>query len=188
MVDPAPSSTAGRLLGVVDAISSDGRLDAAAHRLGDLAGKLSPAAHSLLGGDWIGHPLHPPMTDLPIGCWTSSMMLDFLGGARSRSASQWFVGWGVVLAVPTLATGLNAFGGVEDDPSRRIGVVHAVGNGLATAAYVVSWHRRRSGQHWVGVLWGVIGATLATGGAYLGGHLAFGDTRTADSEDGADDE
>jgi hypothetical protein len=29
---------------------------------------------------------------------------------------------------------------------------------------------------------------LATGGAYLGGHLAFGDTRTADSEDGADDE
>jgi hypothetical protein len=105
------------------------------------------------------------------------MMLDFLGGRRSRAASQRLVGWGVVLAVPTLATGWNAFGGVEDDASRRIGVVHAAGNVAATVAYGISWQQRQVGRHRRGVVWGVVGATLATGAGYLGGHLAFGDLR-----------
>ena len=29
-----------------------------------------------LHGTWLGHPLHPVLTDVPIGSWTSTMLLD----------------------------------------------------------------------------------------------------------------
>ena len=33
-----------------------------------------------LSGTWLGHALHPLLTDLPIGTWTSAVLLDWLGG------------------------------------------------------------------------------------------------------------
>src|SRR5713226_5669719 len=30
----------------------------------------------LHGGRWVGHPLHPALSDLPIGLWTGVMVLD----------------------------------------------------------------------------------------------------------------
>src|SRR5215208_1044560 len=34
----------------------------------------------ILSGTWLGHPLHPPLTDLVIGAWTSAALLDLFGG------------------------------------------------------------------------------------------------------------
>ncbi len=30
----------------------------------------------LLNGTWLGHPLHPALTDVPIGSWTATTLLD----------------------------------------------------------------------------------------------------------------
>ncbi|MDP8927642.1 MAG: hypothetical protein M3O70_03450, partial [Actinomycetota bacterium] len=30
----------------------------------------------VLRGRWLGHPLHPVLTDVPIGLWTSAVVLD----------------------------------------------------------------------------------------------------------------
>ena len=32
----------------------------------------------LLNGVWLGHPLHPALTDVPIGAWTMSQLFDLL--------------------------------------------------------------------------------------------------------------
>src|SRR5262244_2594329 len=32
-----------------------------------------------LNGTWIGHPLHPLLTDIPIGAWTLTILLDLIG-------------------------------------------------------------------------------------------------------------
>jgi hypothetical protein len=184
MSNTTRSPVADALLGPTEAIEASAGLDPAAARLRSLALAVPPATRSFLGGDWLGHALHPAMTDLPIGCWTSSMMLDFLGGRSARAASQRLTGWGVLLAVPTLATGLTAYSGVEDDASKRTGVVHAAGNGIATVAYAISWRRRRAGHHGRGVMWGLVGATAATAAGYLGGHLAF--SEPADSAESTD--
>src|SRR3984893_9926033 len=32
----------------------------------------------LHGGRWVGHPLHPALSDLPIGLWTGVMVLDVM--------------------------------------------------------------------------------------------------------------
>jgi sugar/nucleoside kinase (ribokinase family) len=71
---------------------------------------------------------------------------------------------------------LTDYLGLDEEPSRRVGVVHAVGNALATFLYARSWQARRRGHHSAGVAFGWAGATAATAAAYLGGHLAFGST------------
>jgi uncharacterized membrane protein len=132
---------------------------------------------------WLGHPAHPPLTDLPIGFWTSAWLLDIVGGKRSARAARRLIGAGVLSAVPAVLTGLGDAAPMTN-ARRRIAVVHAGFNAAATAAYAMSWWSRRGDRRATGILLGMVGATLATAGGYLGGHLAFESTQqppTADS-------
>lgn len=125
-----------------------------------------------LHGVWLGHPLHPLLTDLPIGFWTSAWVLDIVGGRRSRPAARRLVGLGVLSAVPTVAAGFADWSELER-PERRVGAVHAVANAAATGLYALSYLARRRGRPGAGVALGWAGATAATAGGYLGGHLAY---------------
>ena len=62
---------------------------------------------NLLSGTDLGHPLHPVLTDLPIGAWVMSALLDAAGGPAAEGAADLLVAAGVVAAVPTAAAGLN---------------------------------------------------------------------------------
>ena len=42
----------------------------------------------LLSGTWLGHPPHPPLTDVVIGAWTSALLLDLLGGEETEAAAD----------------------------------------------------------------------------------------------------
>jgi len=126
----------------------------------------------LLSGTWLGHPLHPMLTDIPIGSWTSAFVLDLFGGRSSRRAADALVGIGVVTALPTAAAGLSDWSDTMGE-ERRIGLVHAGGNVVAVACYACSWVLRRRGRRVKGVAMGMLGATAATLGGYLGGHLSY---------------
>src|ERR671937_1857433 len=67
----------------------------------------------LLSGTWLGHPLHPPLTDVVIGAWTSALLLDLLGGEDAEAAADRLVGAGVLAAVPTAAPGFFGLGGAR---------------------------------------------------------------------------
>ncbi|MCU1344759.1 MAG: hypothetical protein JWL70_1025 [Acidimicrobiia bacterium] len=125
-----------------------------------------------LSGRALDHPLHPVLTDIPIGAWTNSMLLDFVGGRRARRASQLLVGFGVLAAVPTAVSGWSD-GADTDGRVTRLVTVHAVGNSVATVLYAASWAARRRGHHAKGVGLGVLGAAAATVGATLGGEIVF---------------
>src|SRR4051794_35882009 len=60
-----------------------------------------------LSGTPLGHALHPLLTDIPIGTWTSAGLLDVVGGAGSRTASRRLIATGILAALPTAASGLN---------------------------------------------------------------------------------
>ena len=47
---------------------------------------------------------------------------------------------------------------LTDQPTRRVGIVHASANGIATAIYVASWVARVKGRQDVGILLGRTGA------------------------------
>lgn len=129
----------------------------------------------VVSGTWLGHPLHPLLTDVPIGAWTSATLLDLVGGRTSRPAARKLIGIGLVAAGPTALTGATDWADSEpaDDHVRRVGVVHAAANVAALALYGASFAARRRGAHAGGVLLGLAGAGAMLAGTYLGGDLAF---------------
>ena len=149
-------------------------LDRPVEVLGKVAGKLLPkgTVKDVLHGTWLGHPLHPLLTDLPIGCWTNAMLLDVVGGERGRPAADLLGGAGVLLALPTAAAG-RADWSELDRPAARTGVVHAAANVIGLALYSASWVARRRGRRGQGVALSFLGATAATVGGFLGGHLSY---------------
>jgi nitrite reductase/ring-hydroxylating ferredoxin subunit/uncharacterized membrane protein len=128
-----------------------------------------------LSGTWLGHALHPLLTDVPVGTWTSATLLDLLGGKASRPASQRLIGVGLLAAGPTAWTGWSDWADSEpaDDHVRRVGIVHAIANGTAAALYGASLVARRRGAQTTGVLLGLAGAGAVGAGGWLGGDLAF---------------
>ncbi|HEY3724654.1 MAG TPA: Rieske (2Fe-2S) protein [Acidimicrobiia bacterium] len=145
----------------------------------DVAAQLQDRVHGVLGrgtlrdaltGRWLGHAVHPVLTDLPIGFWTSAFTLDLIGGRRSRAAAQLLVGLGVLAAIPTAATGAADWSDTAGKET-RVGLVHAALNTTALACFSASWIARRRGRHGRGVLYGIAGSAAATGGGFFGGHL-----------------
>jgi nitrite reductase/ring-hydroxylating ferredoxin subunit/uncharacterized membrane protein len=126
-----------------------------------------------LSGTWLGHPLHPPLTDVVIGAWSSAFLLDLFGGERARDASDGLIATGILAALPTAAAGLSDWAELIG-ASRRVGVVHATGNTSALALHALSLAARRRGRRGRGVLLSATGLGLGAFSAWLGGHLSFG--------------
>jgi uncharacterized membrane protein len=139
---------------------------------------------SVLRGDWLGHAVHPMLTDVVLGTWTSANVLDLVGGRDASPAAQRLIGTGLLMAGPTAWTGWAEWS-AAGPRDKRVGLVHAVTNGLVIGAYAASWVARRRGRHGTGVRLGLAGAALSGVGAYLGGHLT--EARKVGSHDPAYD-
>lgn len=126
---------------------------------------------SVLRGDWLGHALHPLLTDVVIGSWTSASVLDLLGGPRWSAPAQSLIGTGLLAAGPTAWTGWAEWS-TTGPRDKRVGLVHAATNGVAIGVYAASWVARHQGRHSLGARLALAGAAVSGVGAYLGGHLA----------------
>lgn len=159
------------LLRALEHDASIDRRSAAIDRLAQPLGRsaLAPA----LRGRPLGHALHPLMTDLPLGCWTSAMLLDLVGGRAARPAAQRLTALGLLAVAPAALSGLAEFDALERRPDRRVATTHAVANAIATGCQLLSWRARRRDRQLRGVWWGLVGNSVAAASGYLGGHLAF---------------
>jgi len=131
-------------------------------------------AVDLLHGVPFGQPAHPAAVRLPIGCWTSAVLLDWLGGRgrEAERASATLIAVGVAGALPAAATGLADWSALHTH-QQRVGLVHAIAQGTATALFAASLAARLGGQPRAGKALSLAGLTAATVGAYLGGHLVL---------------
>lgn len=128
---------------------------------------------ALLRGEWMGHALHPLLTDVPIGAWTSSLILDFAGGSSAERAADLLIGVGIAAVAPTAATGWSDWSETLTPEQRRVGLVHAGTNIAAASLFAWSLMRRRAGQRGRGKLLSIAGAGALSIGGYLGGHLSY---------------
>ncbi|HEX7094858.1 MAG TPA: DUF2231 domain-containing protein [Acidimicrobiales bacterium] len=163
------------LRGQIAAIEDNAGLDPLGERLHEVASRVAAGSRGdALRGQWLGHALHPLLTDLPLGCWFSAAVLDVFGGRSSRRAAQRLVGTGLLLVPPTVASGLTDWKDIRDPKARRVGIVHALGNSVVGLLYFLSWRSRRRAHHLRGMLFGMLGGLGAIATGYLGGHLSFG--------------
>ncbi|HWQ52797.1 MAG TPA: Rieske 2Fe-2S domain-containing protein [Bryobacteraceae bacterium] len=152
-------------------------LQSAVTRAYEASGNAGQRVKNFLHGTWLGHPLHPVLTDIPIGAWTAALVLDTIDdGSRRRrgiaEAADTAVGLGLAAAVPTAIAGLTDWQ-ATDGAARRVGLTHGLLNIAVTALFTTSWLMRRGGRRRGGKLFSLAGYGVAMGGAYLGGHLVY---------------
>ena len=131
------------------------------------------ALKDVLSGTFLGHPLHPLLTDIPIGTLASASVLDLLAKERGEHAADVLVAVGLLSALPTAAAGAadwsDSYG-----PDQRVGAVHAVANVIGLGLYGWSLRARRRGDRRTGTALGLAGMTSMAVGGYLGGYLSHG--------------
>ncbi len=153
------------------------QLDGAAERLSTAVRGVigSGPVKDALSGTWLGHALHPLLTDVPIGSWTSATILDLLGGRDSEKAADRLIGVGIAASLPTAASGYSDWADttLTSDSVRRVGLVHAAANGTAIALYGLSWVARKRGRRARGVALALAGGGALAVGGHLGGHLSY---------------
>lgn len=131
----------------------------------------------LHGGRWAGHALHPALSDLPIGMWSSTVVLDLLGkdvaedGRMDPAAT--LSAAGLAAAVATVVTGVADWN-VSDGEDRRVGLFHGVMNLAGMALQGASLAARLTGHRGPARLLGVGSLTVTAAAGFVGGHLVQG--------------
>jgi nitrite reductase/ring-hydroxylating ferredoxin subunit len=127
-----------------------------------------------LSGTWLGHPLHPVLTDVVVGSFFSTSALDLLGGRSLEPARRRLVAVGLVAYAPTALSGASDWiDATSDTRVKRDGVVHAAANLVGSALYGASLPIGKRGRRATAVAMRTAGMGVLVLGAFLGGHLSF---------------
>jgi nitrite reductase/ring-hydroxylating ferredoxin subunit len=130
----------------------------------------------LHGGRRVGHPLHPALSDLPIGLWAGVVVLDATD--RDPAPRRGIDAAGVLSAAGLLAAGATALTGLSDwtvsnDEDRRVGLFHSLLNTVALGLQGASLGTRMAGHRGTASASGAASLTVTAAAGYLGGHLVF---------------
>ncbi|MFB3907666.1 MAG: Rieske 2Fe-2S domain-containing protein [Candidatus Eisenbacteria bacterium] len=160
----------------VDAMSD--KLQAAVSAIYQGGGEAGQKVRDVLHGTWLGHPLHAAVTDVPIGAWTTAVVLDALEAATGNEAfgkaSEAAIGVGLAGAVVAAASGAADWQ-YTDGRAKRIGALHALLNIGGTALFASSLLARRNDKPRAGRALAMAGWSGLLVSSYLGGHLAYGE-------------
>ena len=130
-----------------------------------------------VNGSWLGHPVHPVVTDLVIGgavvLAAFDLLILVLGVENLETASLVAVGIVSLSAIAATTTGLTDFKDTHTGDERNVVVLHGLINIVATAAYIVSFFARLGGSETLGIRFSLAGVLILTVGGYIGGHIVF---------------
>lgn len=139
-------------------------------------GPMRQRVQDTLNGTWLGHPLHPVMTDVAIGGWTTAAALDMIDAATGHEtygpAADASIVLGLAGATGAALTGLADWQFLYGQP-RRVGLVHGLLNVSAVGLYLASLALRRSGSRGAGRGVAALAYGVMLGSAYLGGDLVY---------------
>jgi len=141
----------------------------------------SPAGR---GARLLGHPVHPIMTDFPIALWSTSLLADLVGVWRGETVYRQFAFWaiavGLIVAVPTIVTGLIDYAAIpQRHPALKTATWHMWIMLSAATAYTCSLiarigHPSSSGfSIAIAIGLSVVGLCLLLIGGWFGGEMVF---------------
>ncbi|WP_107773843.1 DUF2231 domain-containing protein [Nocardioides sediminis] len=131
-----------------------------------------PALDDLLGGSWLGHRVHPIAVQVPMGAWLMAVLLDLVDGERHAAAVDALLATGCATAIPTAVTGAHDLA-TTTGAATRVTVVHAASMDASLVLFATAWVSRRRGDRRRARRLALAGITVASAGAYLGGHLTY---------------
>ena len=133
-------------------------------------------ARNVLDGVWFEAPLHPVLTDVPVGAWTAALVFDGLdiatGKESVRHAADASLVFGTLGALGATVTGLSDWR-YRSGGSRRMGVAHGLLNTIGPVLSIVSLLLRASGRRNAGRLTFLAGYSISGMAAHLGGELSY---------------
>jgi nitrite reductase/ring-hydroxylating ferredoxin subunit/uncharacterized membrane protein len=133
-------------------------------------------ARNVLDGVWFEAPLHPALTDVPVGSWTAALVFDGLdaatGSRAMRNAADASVAMGVLGGLAAATTGLSDWRYLSGG-SRRMGVAHGLLNAIGLVLSVVSLVLRATGRRNAGRLAFLAGYSISGVATHIGGELSY---------------
>ena len=162
---------------IVDAMPFlDGASDIVQPKVRNLVDAGGTTVRNVLDGVWMEVPLHPVLTDVPIGSWTAALIFDGLdlvsGKPAMRNAADASLAVGVAGGFVAAAVGFSDWRYLSGG-SRRMGMAHAVTNVVGLTLSTASLLLRASGHRNAGRLAFLAGYSLNGMGAHLGGELSY---------------
>ena len=133
-------------------------------------------AVDVLHGTWLGHPLHPVLTDIPIGAWTLAVMCDLVaaqrGSAEAEKMADALVAIGVVAAIPTALAGMADYSAI-DQSALSLGAAHGFLNTAGLALNALSIRDRATGNRQRGVILSTVAFGILNVSAWIGGDMVY---------------
>jgi nitrite reductase/ring-hydroxylating ferredoxin subunit/uncharacterized membrane protein len=129
-----------------------------------------PILKDFLNGVWLGHPLHPAITDVPIGAYVVALVLDLSGQRAAATAS---IGVGIVFMLLAVLAGYADYIDLEGK-TQRFGTIHSSLMLVALVLYLISFVMRLGAVPSPAEVWlSVIGFVIVITSAYVGGELVY---------------
>ncbi|HWF74712.1 MAG TPA: DUF2231 domain-containing protein [Solirubrobacteraceae bacterium] len=145
-------------------------------RVRDAVAKAGRRGADLLDGVWLGEPLHPVLTDVPVGAQTAAVALDAVGALTGSKAlarqADGALAVSVAGAVAAATTGLSDWRYMRGE-SRRIAAAHGLLNLSGLALSVTSLGLRLGGRRGAGRVASALGLAVTGLAAHFGGELTF---------------
>lgn len=130
-----------------------------------------------LDGSSMELPLHPALTDVPVGAWTAALLfdgLDLVSGSKAmRNAADASLAVGIASGLAAAVTGLSDWRYLSGG-SRRMGVAHGLLNVAGLTLSTASLVLRGAGRRRAGRLAFLLGYSISGAAAHLGGELSYG--------------
>ena len=129
-----------------------------------------------LNGSWLGHSLHPVLTDVVVGGATVAVLLAILGWVgvtELRTAIAWTLGLTWLSALGTIVTGLTDYKDTATGDERNMAGLHGLINIVATVLFIVAFVAYLGPDGSLGPVLLIVGYLVLSTGAFIGGHVVF---------------
>lgn len=154
----------------------DGIADAVQPKVQQAVQASGTTVRNILDGTPLELPLHPALTDVPVGSWTAALIFDGLdlasGSKAMRKAADASLAVGVAGGIAASITGLSDWRYLSGG-SRKMGVAHGLLNAVGLGLSAASLGLRAAGHRNAGRLMFLAGYSVSGTAFHLGGELSY---------------
>jgi nitrite reductase/ring-hydroxylating ferredoxin subunit len=139
-------------------------------------GRPGKLLQDFLNGSWLGHSLHPVLTDVVVGGATVAVLFEVLGWfgvGGLHTALLWSLALTWLAGVSAIVTGLTDYKDTATGDERNVAGLHGLINIVATLGFIGAFVVYLGPEGVLGPALLIGGYLVLSVGAFIGGHVVF---------------